>query len=132
IRAAFEQWDFRAAVKTILEIGSDANLYVTQNEPWKLVRTDKTKAHEVLTEVARIVLLIGTFIEPIVPRLAAKLSKQLGRPLHKFSELDKFELSGKVSDVTPLINRLEADVVGKLIQPVVEEAKKPTSNEIEY
>ena len=50
-----------------------------------------------------------------MPRFTEKLSKQLGRPFFKFSELAKFELSGKVTEVAPLINRLEADVVAKLI-----------------
>ncbi len=120
IREAFESWNYREAVKGILEIGSAANLFITKHEPWKLVKTDKARAHVVLTEAARVVLLLGTLIEPIVPRLAEKLSKQLGRPLFKFSELSKFELSGKVGEVTPLINRLEAEVVAKLYQPVEE------------
>ncbi|MBK7860271.1 MAG: methionine--tRNA ligase [Archangiaceae bacterium] len=125
IREAFEQWNFREAVKGILEIGTAANLFITRHEPWKLVKTDKARAQEVLTEAARVVLLIGTLLEPIVPRLAEKLSKQFGRPLFKFNELDRLELSGKIGEVAPLINRLEADVVAKLIQPTAPAAEAP-------
>jgi len=128
IREAYESWNFREAVKLILEIGAAGNLFITKHEPWKLVKTDKARAQEVLTEAARVVLLLGTLIEPIVPRLAEKLAKQLGRPLHRFSELTKFELSGKIGEVTPLINRLEADQVAKLIQPAeAGEQKKPST-----
>lgn len=129
IREAFEGWDFRQAVKLILEIGAAGNLFITKHEPWKLVKTDKARAQEVLSEVARVVSLLGTLIEPIVPRIAEKLSKQLGQPLHRFSELAKFEAPTRIGEVAPLLNRLEADVVAKLIAPAgapVEEKKGPT------
>src|SRR5262249_31093046 len=56
IREAYERWDFRAAVKLILEIGAAGNLFITKHEPWKLVKTDKARAQVVLTEAARVVL----------------------------------------------------------------------------
>jgi methionyl-tRNA synthetase len=134
VREAFEGWDFRQAVKLILEIGAAGNLFITKHEPWKLVKTDRNRAQEVLTEAARVVCLLGTLLEPIIPRFTEKLSKQLGRPLAKFSELSKIELKGKIGEVAPLLNRLEADTVARLIQPVVEEKKaapaaKPTAAE---
>jgi methionyl-tRNA synthetase len=135
IRRAFEEWDYRTAVKLILEVGTAANLFLTQHAPWK----NKDSAQEVLSEAARVVMLLGTFLAPIVPRLAEKLSKQLGRPLFTFKELKPFKLEGKIGTPEPLINRLEAETVAKLIQPVAAaapgaaaEAAKPVSSEIEY
>jgi methionyl-tRNA synthetase len=138
IRKAFEEWDYRTAVKLILEVGTAGNQFLTQHAPWKLIATDRTRAQEVLSEAARIVMLLGTFLQPIVPRLGEKLSKQLGRPLFTFAELKPFKLEGKIGTPEPLIARLEAETVAKLIQPVAEAAPKPAaaaaqaSKEIEY
>jgi methionyl-tRNA synthetase len=129
IRKAFEDWDYRAAVKLILEIGTAGNQFLTKYEPWKLIKTDRNTAQEVLSETARIVMLLATLLQPIVPRLGERLSKQLGRPLFTFKDLKPFKLEGKIGTPEPLINRLEAATVDKLIQlPPKEEPKaKPAA-----
>ncbi len=120
IREAFGRFDHRVAVKAILEIGQSANLFMTSKEPWKVIKTDVEGARVALSDVADIVYLLTALLDPIVPTLADKLAAQLNRPKLTFKALEglKYPLldrSTSIGEPSPLINRLEAEQVDKLI-----------------
>ena len=130
IRDAFAAFDHRAAVKAILEIGYAANQFLTQHEPWKVLKADQEKARSSLSEAAEIVTLLTALLEPIVPKLAQTLAKQLNRPALTFKALEtaKYPLLNRelpIGEPAPLINRLEEEQVAKLIAvaPVEEKPK---------
>lgn len=133
IGKAFGAFDHRAAVKGILEIGFAANQFLAQKEPWKLLKTDPEGARAVLSEAAEVVYLLACLLEPIVPELSAKLFTQLNRARLTFKALERssYPLLSRdtpIGDPSPLINRLEAEVVDKLIQaPPAAEAPKPAA-----
>jgi len=73
---AYEDWT-SASVKLILEIGAGGNQFHHQARAVELVKTDREKAHVVLSEAARLVLLLGTLIDRS-PRIAEKLNSSSG------------------------------------------------------
>ncbi len=122
IVAAYRRFDPRSALKLILELGDDANRFVAQREPWKLLKTDPEGARSVLSEAAEIVYLLTALLEPVVPRLAQKLADQLGRPRLTLqqalgAQYPALDRSIAVGEAAPIINRIEAEVVAKLIVP---------------
>ncbi len=132
IKNAFTSFDSRTAVKAILEIGYQANLFLTAEEPWKKLKVPETRerAHQALSEAAEIVFLLTALLEPIVPELAQKLAKQLNRPSLTLQRVSGaayplLDRSIAIGEPSPLINRLEPEQVEKLIAVVpVEETKK--------
>ncbi|MFH1182604.1 MAG: methionine--tRNA ligase [Candidatus Woesearchaeota archaeon] len=78
VKDAYETYNFREAVRLILEISALGNKYFQENEPWQLIKKDKKRCHEVVTFAANIVKNISILISPILPKFATRLQKQLG------------------------------------------------------
>ncbi len=130
IREAFLNFDHRAAIKAVLEIGYSANQFLSQHEPWKKLKTDPEQARAVLSEAAEIVYLLTALLDPVVPRLAEKLAAQLNRKKLTFQALETakyplLERAAPIGEPSPLINRIEEETVARLILPV--DAAKPAS-----
>lgn len=130
IRNAFEKWDYRAAIKAILEIGSKANEFLTKHEPWKKIKTDPEAARSALSDAAEVSYLVGALIEPVVPRLSAKLFDQLNAPPLTFAKLEgaKYPLldrSRPLKPASPLIGRIEQAVTDKLVVAPAAKAEAP-------
>lgn len=129
---AFVSFESRAAVKAILEIGYAANQFLTAHEPWKKLKDPATReaAHQALSEAAEIVFLLTALLEPIVPELAQKLAKQLGRPSLTLKQASAaayplLDRQARIGEPSPLINRLEAEQVDKLIAAAPAPVEKP-------
>jgi methionyl-tRNA synthetase len=133
VREAFERFDYRVAMKVILEIGHSANTFLTVHEPWKSKKTDREGARAALSDAAEVAYLIAALIEPVVPRLAENLFRQLNAPKLSFAALEKagyplLDRGRPIGDPSPLINRMEEAQVAQLIKP---EAVAPVAAPVE-
>ena len=133
VREAFERFDYRVAMKVILEIGHSANTFLTVHEPWKSKKTDRAGARAALSDAAEVAYLIAALIEPVVPRLAENLFRQLNAPKLSFAALEKagyplLDRGRPIGDPSPLINRMEESQVAELIKP---EAAAPVAAPVE-
>lgn len=77
VRKNYENYNFREAVKLILEISSIGNKYFQENEPWKLFKEDKKKTIEILTFCVNLVKNLSILVKPILPEFSGKIEKQL-------------------------------------------------------
>ncbi len=101
--------NFNEAVKDILHISSLGNKYFQDNEPWKLVKEDREKAHRILGLCANIVKDLCILIVPILPDFSSKLQQQLNLKSLKWEDL-KFELkSHKIGKDGILIKKMEEE-----------------------
>lgn len=73
----YQTFNFREAVHKILEISSLGNKYFQDNEPWKLIKTDKNKAHRVVSVCANLCKDLAILLNPILPKLSRTLWHQL-------------------------------------------------------
>tara|TARA_Y100000310_G_C20703867_1_gene832792 strand:+ start:14638 stop:16731 length:2094 start_codon:yes stop_codon:yes gene_type:complete len=88
ILKSYAAYNFRDAVKVILEISSEGNKYLQDNEPWKLLKEDKKKCHEILTFSANIVKNLAILLYPVLPNFSVKIQKQLGLNKLTFNDLN--------------------------------------------
>lgn len=78
---AFEALDFRTAAEAILSLAQEANGYLNDRAPWKLIKQSELRQavaadlYAVL-EAARVVAVL---ITPLLPDLAERMLRQLGR-----------------------------------------------------
>ena len=77
-------------IKVILEMADIGNKYLSQNEPWKDLKS--TKASDTLVTTFAIVYTILPLLAPYLPESTIKLSKMLG--------LDEYQV-GTFLDITP-------------------------------
>jgi len=79
IRHAYDDLDFRAAVRLILRLSSAGNKHFQDNAPWRLINEDAGKTQEVVSLCANLVKDIAIALSPIMPDFCSKLAAQLGQ-----------------------------------------------------
>lgn len=78
IGAQIERGNLRDALKTIVRISEDGNKYLAENEPWKLLKSDRDKAENVLANCACSIASIRTLISPFLPSTSESISNMFG------------------------------------------------------
>ncbi len=119
IAAAYGSFDLRGAIRSILEVGAEANRFLTLHEPWKRMKSDPEMARRVLSEVCEVVYLLCTYLQPVVPRVVARIEAQLARSAPRFADLPglRYPILARdqpIGNAKPLMPRLEAATVQKL------------------
>ena len=84
---AYEALDFRAVVRTIVEVSQSANQFLQARAPWAKMKSDPEVARADLSDVSDVVALLATFLAPIVPSVTEKLFAQLGTAPVTFADL---------------------------------------------
>jgi methionyl-tRNA synthetase len=134
VRKAFSEVDLRSGLKVILDIGQTANGFHQGEAPWKTNETDPARARAALTAAADIVYLLSALLDPIIPKLTAKIRAQLNAPPLTFQALETaayplLDRSRPVGEAAPIIGRMEDAVVSKLVQgqEIAAEATQPSA-----
>ena len=117
------EYDFRAALKTVMEISSYGNQLLQNNEPWKTQKTDPEMVRAVMFLCGQIVEALSVVIRPFLPGASDKLREQLARPklsekselLHLMNQLAEGEYilpaGHQINKASHLFSRLSDDWV---------------------
>ncbi len=79
-REAMERQALHRVLEAVLAVGSDANRYFAEAQPWALKKTDPARMASVLYVTAEVLRQLGILMQPFTPALAEKLLGQLGVP----------------------------------------------------
>jgi len=81
-RAAMDRFALQDGVGAAFSIVDAANLYVTETEPWKLVKDEANAARvaQILYDVAEAVRIAAILLLPAMPRSAAEILRRVGAP----------------------------------------------------
>ena len=71
--------EIRKALATLREIWVSGNNYIAKTEPWKAVKTDKTRASTILNTGLNLICLFGVLSAPIMPTKAKEMLALFGR-----------------------------------------------------
>ncbi len=107
IEKNYYELKFNEVVKDILHISSIGNKYFQDNEPWKLFNKDKHKVHTILGFCTNIIKNISILVEPIIPRFATSLQKQLNLKNLKWNDLNFNLKNHKIGKEEILISKME-------------------------
>src|SRR5581483_10127225 len=75
---ALDSFDIQAAVNVVWKHITDADQLIQEKAPFKLIKTDKAAAEEILRDLCKRVYTIGALLEPIMPE-TAKIVQQIVR-----------------------------------------------------
>jgi methionyl-tRNA synthetase len=122
----YHEFAFREVVKCAVEISNIGNRYFQENEPWKLIKTDKERMAEVLPVAADIVKKLATVLQPILPHFSERLVRQLnvkalewgnlydyvenhkmGKPEIIFRKIEKIEFSNPFASLDLRVAKIE-------------------------
>ncbi len=75
-----QKFEFRAALKVLMEISTIGNQFLQFNAPWKSQKTDPKVTKVVMNTAAQMVVALSVAMEPFIPFASAKLRKMLNLP----------------------------------------------------
>lgn len=73
-----ERGEFRAGLEKIVKLASFGNQYLDKHCAWKLIKSEPTKAKEIICNALAIIDALRTLLYPFVPESAEKLNASLG------------------------------------------------------
>ncbi len=74
----YSAFEFREALKCVIEISNIGNRYFQDNEPWRLAKEkNKERLEEVLALSVNIVRKLAILLNPVLPKFSDKIAKQL-------------------------------------------------------
>lgn len=78
VGAAIGACRFKEGIQLAFEVAREANVYLNQTEPWKILKTDRDRAATSIYVVLRVIDNLKTLLAPYLPHSSAALHRQLG------------------------------------------------------
>ena len=111
----FNLYKLDLAANTILTFAINANLYLNEQEPWKLIKDEKniSTVKNIIYNVLESTRIIGLLLKPLLPELSSKIDSQLGLSYIKENEWKEQLKWGGLKQNTvlpipkPIIKKLE-------------------------
>src|SRR6185437_8175450 len=108
-----EAYKFRQALQAVMEIARLGNRYLTENEPWKTIKTEPAAAKETLHNCLIIIGHLASCLQPFLPATVKKIAGMLNLPFSAFA-FDKeivFENGHQLNPAALLFEKVEDDVI---------------------
>jgi methionyl-tRNA synthetase len=110
----FENAKLQSAANTLISLSRMGNQYLNENEPWKLIKTDKQKAANVFYIAAQIVKAIAIVSMPFMPQIASQICEILNLPIDKKplnwdDALKPLPAGHKINKPQPLFKKIDAN-----------------------
>ncbi len=116
IGTLIENYKFRDALFELMNLARLGNKYLTENEPWKTVKTDEKRTSTVLNISLQICANLAILAEPFLPFSSQKLQKMLNLAKHSWTQAGSISLLSQGSAInTPelLFERIEDEAIQK-------------------
>ena len=78
VTVQMQAYEFKGAVDTIMALAAFGNTYIQTSAPWKLIKTDRAAAAQVIKNGIQIAKALALLIEPVMPAKAQECWAQLG------------------------------------------------------
>jgi methionyl-tRNA synthetase len=77
IAALLDNFELRNGLAAIIDIARTGNQYLSEREPWHLIKTDPEKAATTLHLASQLVRSIGIMLTPFLPETSERIQNQL-------------------------------------------------------
>jgi len=74
----FTTFNIKSALEAMIGLAREGNLYVDQQKPWELAKTDKESLEKVLGNLLELCKALGEMLQPVIPESAQKILTQVG------------------------------------------------------
>jgi methionyl-tRNA synthetase len=119
---SLENYKFRQALQTVMDIARLGNKYLTEKEPWKSIKTTPDDAKEALHNCLFIIANLANCLQPFLPGTATKIFGMLNYSLDgvSFGDAVKFENGHQLNPSALLFNKVEDEVIDAQIQKLLD------------
>ena len=125
IKALYEAREFGKAIRAIMALADQANLYVDQKAPWLIAKDSSRDAelHMVCTTAIGLFKNLTVMLAPILPRLASEVGKWLATDVHKWDNCYvKLSEGHEINPYKHLMQRVDGKQLAALFEaPAVDQ-----------
>ncbi|MBK9132538.1 MAG: methionine--tRNA ligase [Gammaproteobacteria bacterium] len=117
IARAYEERRYGEAVRQIMELADQANAYINDRQPWRLVKDPAAleQAREVCSVGINAFRLLTLYLKPILPRMAAAVEEFLAIPPLAWRDAAELLAGHAIKTYTHLAKRVERAQIDALI-----------------
>ncbi|WP_278404970.1 methionine--tRNA ligase [Pseudoalteromonas ruthenica] len=113
----YEAREYGRAVRLIMALADKANQYIDAQAPWVLIKDENTakQAHDVCSVGINLFRILMTYLSPILPGMAAKVSSFLNDDL-AWDKVDTVLVDHKINKFKALMQRVDMDKVNTMLE----------------
>ena len=118
VAAAMEARDSARAMRQIMHLADEANLYVNDKQPWLLAKDpeQRDQLHIVATTALNLFRSLSVLLKPVLPAVASQIESFFnGAPLTWADARQPLPAGHRINDYAHLMNRIERPMVDALI-----------------
>jgi methionyl-tRNA synthetase len=97
VGSLLDQFELKNALAAVIDLARAGNQYLSEREPWHLIKADRIKTGSTIYLASQLVRSIGILISPYLPDTAREIARQTNEP-NSFSS--KWDDAGKL-DLKP-------------------------------
>lgn len=122
IAELYEADEFSRAIREIMAMADRANQYIDEHKPWVLAKEagNEAKVQAVCSDGINLFRILVGYLKPILPRLAEKSEAFLGIDPLTWDGLDNVLKGHTINKFKPLLTRIEAEAVEKMVAASIE------------
>lgn len=115
-----ESYRFRAALQNVMDMARLGNRYLTEQEPWKTIKSDPEAAKTALHNSLILIGHLATCLQPFLPATAAKIFGMLNLDAVTFDQELEFANGHQLSPAALLFEKVEDEVIDKQVQKLAD------------
>ena len=126
IADAIEAYRFREATALMIDLARTGNKYLTETEPWKIIKTDAARVGTILNIALQVAANLTIVCKPFLPFTADKLSAILKLPTLNWKDAGSADLlpaNHVLGESALLFEKIEDDVIARQLQKLNEKLK---------
>ncbi|MEQ8582265.1 MAG: methionine--tRNA ligase [Marinoscillum sp.] len=126
IEKSLEQFRFREASTHLMDLAREGNKYLADTEPWKLIKTDKSRVETIMNIALQLAGSLAILSEPFLPFTSDKLRKMLNQKEVAWSMAGGLGLLAEgqqINEGVLLFDKIEDETVEAQVQKLMDTKK---------
>ena len=122
IQVNLEAYKFRQALQSVMDIARLGNRYLTEQEPWKAIKTNPEQAKEALHNSLVLIGHLAACLQPFLPATVRKIVDMLNIPFSAIA-MDAemtFESGHQLNQPVLLFEKIEDEAIEKQLQKLAD------------
>ncbi len=131
VEQSLEQFRFREAIKTAMDLARLGNKYLADTEPWKVIKTDPERVKTILNISLQITTNLTLLLDPFLPFTMEKLRTFLGfepTAWELIGETDLLKAGHQINQAGLLFEKIEDDQVQAQIDKLMKSKEENQKN----
>jgi len=116
VRQNYDEREFGRAMRFVMSLADEVNVYVDQNKPWELAKLEgqEERLHQVCTTCIEAFRLLTIYLKPVMPDLAKRVEAYLKVAPMQFADAEKLLGEHTIGEYQHLMQRTDAKKVEML------------------